>query len=236
MTNSISTARPMTARPMTGRTRTARRVTHSLALTLAAGALASAVVGLGQGPSLAQADPGDTFVAIGSSQLVQSEDLVAIQVKLDTETVVLNRNEPFSSCIGEGSRWTEVLRGARKPITATWTSRSKKSHALYESIGQAKTPAEAKTYAKTLVKAGIRDCQGGASPYDFHYGPTQSSRVGSGYAIWAVSYRGHSAKPDGGVAIIRKGEDFGIVQVSGTWGSAEQTMESVAKVAVDRLR
>ncbi len=28
----------------------------------------------------AQADPGDTFVAIGSSQLVTSEDLAAIQV------------------------------------------------------------------------------------------------------------------------------------------------------------
>ncbi|HEY5820501.1 MAG TPA: hypothetical protein VIT20_00905 [Propionibacteriaceae bacterium] len=225
-----------TSRTSAGRTHRTRRVVRSLALTLAAGAVASAAVGLGQGPSLAQADPGDTFVAIGSSQIVQSEDLVSIQIKLDTETVTLNRNNDFSACIGEGNRWTDVLPGAKKPVTAAWNSRSAKNKALYESIGQAETPAVAKSYANTLLKAGVRACQGTKSPYDFHYGPTESSSVGDGYATWAVSYRGTSTKPDGGVAIIRKGDKFGIVQVSGTWGPADQMMESVAKVAVDRLR
>jgi hypothetical protein len=42
-------------------------------------------------------------------------------------------------------------------------------------------------------------------------------------------------RPAGGVVVFRKGTNFGIVQVSGTWGLADQMMESVAKVAVDRL-
>ncbi len=35
--------------------------------------------------------------------------------------------------------------------------------------------------------------------------------------------------------MIRKGSNVGIVQVSGTWGPADQMMESVAKVATHRL-
>ena len=205
---------------------------------LVVGALALAAVaaiGGALGPSAAQADPGDTFVPIGSSQLVQSEDLAAIQVTLDTEAVTLNRDDDFSACLGQGNRWTQVLRGADKPVTAAWTSRRHEDQALYESIGQAKTPGKAKHYAKTLIKDAIRGCQRSASPWDFHYGPTESSRVGSGRATWALSYRGDATRPDGGVVVIRKGSNFGLVQVSGTWGPADQTLESVAKVAVDRL-
>jgi len=80
----------------TKRSRTTRRTIRSLAITLAAAATATvAMAGLGLGPSVARADPGDTFLPIGSSQLLQSEDLAAIQITLDTQTVVLNRDEDF---------------------------------------------------------------------------------------------------------------------------------------------
>ena len=82
---------------------------------------------------------------------------------------------------------------------------------------------------------GVRDCQGKPKGYDFHYGPITSSRVGSGYATWALSYRGTSTHPDGGVVVFGKGTNVGFIEVDGTFGSADQTMESVAKVAVDRL-
>jgi hypothetical protein len=172
---------------------------------------------------------------MGSSQLVQSEDLAAIQVKLDIESVVLNRDADFSSCLGEGNPWTAVLPGSPKPIQATWTSQGHNDQALYESIAQAKTPAKAKQYTKTLISSGIRACQGKKSPWDFHFGPIESSSVGSGYATWAVSYNGRHNQPDGGVAVVRKGSNFGIISVTGTWGPADQMMESVAKVAADRL-
>ena len=83
--------------------------------------------------------------------------------------------------------------------------------------------------------AGIRNCQGTKSKRDFHYGPTETSGVGSGTATWALSYRGDETSPDGGVVVFRKGSNFGFIQVSGTWGPADQTMESVAKEAVSRL-
>lgn len=209
---------------------------RSLALPLAAaGAATATVASLGLGPSVAQADPGDTFVATGSSQLVQSEDLTAIQVKLDTETVFLNRNTTFSSCIGEGGRWTDVVSGSGKPLTALWSSEHHKDLGLSEYLSQAKTPAQAKRWVRTLRREGIRDCQAGNERFDFHYGRTESSHVGSGFATWALSYRGNETKPDGGVVVFRKGTNVGYIQVSGTFGSAEQTMESVAKVAVSRL-
>ncbi|WP_020389778.1 hypothetical protein [Kribbella catacumbae] len=220
--------------------KTTRRPIRSL-VTVAAAVAAAAVVatiasaGPGSAPNLAQADPGDTFVPIGSSQLLQSEDLTAIQVKLDTAKVVLNRDDDFSSCLGEGNPWTSVLKGSNKPFTVSWTSRRNANQGLTESIAQAPTPAEAKAYAKTLVEEAIGLCQGDKSNFDFHYGATESSPVGKGSATWALSYTGDSKRADGGVIVFSKGTNFGILQVSGTWGPADQTMESLAKVAVSRL-
>lgn len=220
----------------TTRSRSTRRTGRLLALTAAAAAAATAATtAVGLSSFVARADPGDTFLPIGSSQLMQSEDLAAIQVKLDTETVVLNRDDAFSACIGEGNRWSDVLPGSGKPITAAWTSQAHGDQALYESIAQAATRNQARLYTKTLVDAGIRDCQGKARTRDFHYGQTYSSRVGSGFATWAVSYRADETHPDGGVVVFRKGTNFGFIEVNGTWGPARQTIESVAKVAVDRL-
>ncbi len=200
---------------------------------VAAGAttLTSALIGVG--PSTAAADPGDTYLPTGSSQLVQSEDLQSIQVDLDTEKVVLNRDGDFSSCLGEGNSWTEVLPGSPKPVTGTWTRRGHPSQSLSEYLAQAKTEAEAKRWEKILVQSGIRHCR--KPVYDFHYGPIESSNVGAGHASWAVSYSGESKRADGGVAVVRLGTSVGFVQVNGSWGPAWQTMESVAKVATHRL-
>ncbi|MEU4392149.1 hypothetical protein [Kribbella sp. NPDC023855] len=220
-------------------TKIARRPIRTLVLVTVAGAAATAAsagLGLGSGPTkTAQADPGDTVLPIGSSQLLQSEDLVSIEVPLDTAKVVLNRNDDFSSCLGEGNPWTAVLQGSAKPVTVSWSSRRNANQGLSESIAQAKTPAEAKGYAKTLVDEAIGQCQGSKSDWDFHYGKTTSSPVGTGTATWALSYTGDSKRADGGVIVFSKGNNFGIMHVTGTWGPAGQTMESLAKVAVSRL-
>jgi hypothetical protein len=230
----------MTSRTNTGSSTTSastrltrlRRASVSACALLAAGSVAAGSFWLSAAPT-AQADPGDTYVPIGSSRLVQSEDLEAIQVTLDTEQVVLNRNTDFSSCLGEGNSWTSVLKGSPKPISAYWTKRGNDRQSLSESIAQAKDAAQAKRYATTLVDDAVRACR--KPKFDFHYGPLQSSRVGSGYATWALSYSGKSRKADGGVVVVRKGTNVGFVQVNGTWGPADQMMEAVAKVAVDRL-
>ncbi len=165
--------------------KTTRRPLRSIVMataTIAAAAVVATIASAGPGsaPNLAKADPGDTFVPIGSSQLLQSEDLSAIQVTLDTAKVVLNRDDDFSSCLGEGNPWTAVLKGSKKPFTVSWTSRRQANKGLTESIAQAATPAEAKRYAKTLVEEAIGLCQGSKSSWDFHYGRTTSSPVGSG--------------------------------------------------------
>lgn len=215
---------------------TVRRTVRSLALTLSAAAVATAVTAtMGLGPAPASADPGDTFVPIGSSRVLQSEDLVAVQMGFDTESVALDRDQDFSACLGEGNPWSSVVPGTGKPINAAWTSRQHPNRALYETIAGAKTPAQAKRAASKLLNKAVRPCQGTHTRSDFHYGRLHFDRVGPGYATWAVSYRGNSDQPDGGVVVIRKDTNVGIVEVSGTWGPAEQMMESVAKVSVDRL-
>jgi hypothetical protein len=230
------TTRFNTGRSATTPSLSSRGTARSLALTVTGVVAATAVsAGLALGPSAAHADPGDTFVAIGSSQLVQSEDLAAIQVPLDTETVTLDRDDDFSSCLGEGNPWTSVLPGSSKPVTGVWSRRRHENQSVSEHIAQAKTPAKAKQLATTLLDVEVRGCQGKHSDFDFHYGPTTSFRVGSGFATWAASYTGQERRPDGGVVVVRKGTNFGLVYVNGTWGPVDQTLESVAKVAVDRL-
>lgn len=221
-----STRRPQRAR--------LRRGARALGATLAAGGLAAALsTALGAAPDVAAADPGDTFVAIGSSRLLQSEDLSAVLVPLDTATVVLNRDGDFSSCLGEGSTWREVLPGSARPITGTWTRRHHPGQQIEERIAQAPGVATAQGWERTLVDQAVRACR--TPTYDFHYGPLQRSRVGSAYATWALSYTGTSTKPDGGVVVVRDGTSVGYLQVSGAFGDAGQTLESVAKVAADRL-
>ncbi|GAA1845202.1 hypothetical protein ACFFOM_14140 [Microlunatus capsulatus] len=200
---------------------------------VAAGATTLASLGLGAGLVPAQADPGDTFVALGSSRLVQSEDLLALQIPLDTAKVQLGRDTDFSSCVGEGRPWTSVLPGSAAPVAGTWTQRGHRGPAISEHLAQAATDAQAARWARTLVDEGIRACR--TPGRAFHLGPLQTSRVGSGEATWALSYRGDRRTADGGVVVVRKGTTVGYLQVRGTWGPADQTLESVAKVATDRL-
>ncbi|MDX2973042.1 hypothetical protein [Kribbella solani] len=173
--------------------------------------------------------------AIGTSQLLQSGDLAAVSPKLDTANIALNWDEDFSSCLGEGNSWTETLRGARKAINVQWSSRKDPNLGLSESIGQAKTAAQAKGYAKTLIDKGIRGCQAGTSQWDFHYGKTHTVKVGTGVATWAASYTGSSTRADGGIVVVVNGTNFGIIQTNATAGSVDKAIASLAKSAVKRL-
>lgn len=228
MTPSTSTS---TASP---RPRRFRRAAGALALALLAAGAGTVTSGLlGAGPTVASADPGDTFVPTGSSQLFQSEDLDAAVVPLDSGHVVLGRDGDFSSCLGEGTSWTQVLPGSPKPVSILWTRRGHRDQTLAESLAQAPTEAQAKKWAATLVASGVQACRKPTT--DFHYGPVHTDPVGSGVASWAVSYRGKQTHASGGVAVVRQGTSVGFVQVSGSWGPSGQTMESVAKLATQRL-
>lgn len=214
-------------------TRPTRRAAISVACALlAAGSAVTASTLLGAAPP-AQADPGDTFVAIGTSRLVESEDLESIQLDLDTETVTLGRDGDYSPCLGEGNPWSAGLPGSPAPIDAVWTHQGDDGEVLGEKIVQAASPGQAKRYARTLVDTELRGCR--TPRFDFHYGPRRSTRVGSGHATWALSYPGDARRPDGGVVIIRKGSTVGFLQLS-TSEASHQALESVAKVAVARLR
>ena len=218
-------------RPVRGLRRTAGVL--ALALT-AAGVTTATSALLGVAPPVAQADPGDTYVPTGTSQLVQSEDLESILIPLNTEKVMLGRDPDFSSCLGEGNRWTEVLPGSPKPVSSVWTRPRHPDEVLTEYIAQAPNEAEAKRWEATLMADGIKACRKPVR-YDFHFGPLHTGHVGPGTATWAASYRGQATRADGGVAVVREGVNVGFLEVTGTWNPAWQTMESVAKVATHRF-
>lgn len=201
---------------------------------LASAAVLAAGVGLASGSPTAQADPGDTFVPLGTSQLVQSEDLSSIQLPYDTAAVSVARDGDFSSCLGEDNPWTSVLPGSPKPFRLTWTT-AKGHGALYETLAQAPTERDAKRFAKTLQAKAVRDCQGTRSPWDFHFGPTTTDPVGSATATWALTYKGSSSRATGGIVVLRKGTTVGLVEVTTPSRATNQQLESIAKVTASRL-
>jgi hypothetical protein len=206
---------------------------RSLALTVSAAAAATALtVSLAGSIPSATADPGDTYVPTGSSRLVQSEDLQAIELPYDSAQVTLGRNQSFPSCRGKSTSWTSLLPGSATPVAGTWSQRGH-SGKLRELIAQADDEAEARQWESTLVRSVLTAC--GGTKTSPQHGPVHHDSVGSGRATWAVLRTGTPAHAEGGVVVIRQGTSVGLVMAYGDWRSPTQTVESVAKISVDRL-
>lgn len=209
------------------------RLLRSLALTVsAAGAATALTLSLAGSIPSATADPGDTYVPTGSSRLVQSEDLEAIELPYDSARVSLGRDQSFPSCRGRSTSWTDLLPGSPTPVAATWSQRGHNGK-LRELIAQADDEAQARRWEAALVRSALTDC--GGSKSSPQHGPVHVDSVGSGRATWAVLRSGSPARAKGGVVVIRQGTSVGLVLAYGDWRSPTQTVESVAKVSVDRL-
>lgn len=221
--NSSATTRPRSL---------GRRLRPLALVTAAAGVAATLIVSLTATPPTAGADPGDTYVPIGTSQLVQSEDLASIELPYNSQKIVLGKDSGFSNCLSGTTTWTQLLPGSAAPITATWRQRGHHGE-MVELIAQARTETQAKQWEAKLITSAVRACTG--SDKGWHYGSVHHDRVGNGEASWALLYTGTRRHADGGVVVIRKGTDVGFVDAEGDWAHPGQTMESVAKVAVDRL-
>ena len=205
-------------------TNKARRVLRALALTAAAAATATCL-----GAAADAAPPQPPF---GSSSLLQSEDFNDVAVKLDVETVSLYGGQGLDACSGE-TRMYDITHSDVE-TGATWTSLRNPDQLLTETTARAGSTADARMFAKTLTNQ-LRTCQHEPKGH-WYYGKARSLTVGTGSATWFMTYDGDgSTYPTGGVAVVRDGNTFGVLELTAPSGSPVKTVKALTAAAVQRL-
>lgn len=210
------------------RSKTIRRTaTTALAMTAAA-----AVVAIGLTTSGAAADPVATQDPFGSSSLLQSEDFDDVAVNLDTETVALYGGQALSACTGEATMYS--ITGSDTETGAIWTSLRNSDQLLTETTTRAKGPADTTKFTKKLTDK-LRSCQHEPKGH-WHYGKARKLAVNGGSATWFMTYDGNgNGYPTGGVAVVRNGNQFGIVELTSPSGDPVKTMKQLTTAAIQRL-
>jgi hypothetical protein len=208
-------------------TKIRRTATTVLAMSVAAGALAVGLTTTG-----AAADPGATQNPFGSSSLLQSEDFNDVAVKLDTETVALDGGQALSACTGEEGMYD--ITKSDIETGATWTSLRNSDQLLTETTTRAKGPADTTKFAKKLT-GQIRSCQHEPKGH-WRFGKARTLKVDGGSATWFLSYSGDgSTYPTGGAAVVRNGNQFGIIELTSPSGDPTKTMKQLTAAAIQRL-
>lgn len=204
-----------------------RAATTTLAMTVVAGAAA-----IGLTSSGATADPGATQNPFGSSSLLQSEDFNDVAVRLDVETVALEGGQALSACTGEAGMYT--ITDSDSEVGATWTSLRNSDQLLTETTARADGPADTTRFAKKLTDR-IRACQHEPKGH-WYYGKARTMNINGGSATWFMSYGGdENTYPTGGIAIVRNGNQFGILELASPSGEPVKTVEQLTAAAIQRL-
>lgn len=210
------------------RGKTIRR-TAATVLTMTA---AAGVVAVGLTTSGAAADPGATQDPFGSSSLLQSEDFDDVAVKLDTETVALYGGQALSACTGEATMYS--LTGSDTETGAIWTSLRNSDQLLTETTARAKGPADTTKFAKKLTDK-LRSCQHEPKGH-WRYGKARRLEINGGSATYFMSYDGKgNGYPTGGVAVVRNGNQFGILELTSPSGDPVKTVKQLSAAAIQRL-
>lgn len=87
---------------------------------------------------------------------------------------------------------------------------------------------------KELTTAA-RDCQTEPKGH-WYYGKAHTLTTEGGSATWFMSYSGDgSTYPTGGVAVVRNGNQFGIVELTAPSGDPVKTVQQLTTAAIHRL-
>lgn len=217
----------------TRRGRTAGAVALAGAALIAVGAgthAASADTGSAGGPATARtarlAEPG-----LGSGNLIQSEDFFQQQLAPVGATVDLTGKQALSACSGEETMRALTKGKASAYADVTWNFDTRDS-LLTESVADGSTGASAASYEKRLNTL-VRGCQDEPDGH-WYYGKAHKLTVKAGEGSWYPAFNG-DGQVAGGVAVIRSGHRFGIVELSGQPGDDPGYIEGIAAAAVNRL-
>ncbi|MCD9879984.1 hypothetical protein [Streptomyces guryensis] len=168
---------------------------------------------------------------LGSAGLMQSDDFFQQGLAPVRATVDLTGKQALSACSGEETM-RELTKGkAAAYADVTWTFDTKGT-LLTESAADGSTDTSAASYEKQLDKL-VRGCQDEPRGH-WYYGKGHAITVKAGGGSWYPAFNG-DGKVAGGVAVIRSGHRFGIVELTGQPSDDPGYMEGIAAAAVNRL-
>lgn len=169
--------------------------------------------------------------SLGSAGLMQSDDFFQQGLGPVRATVDLTGKQALSACSGEETM-RELTKGkAAAYADVTWTFDTKGT-SLTESAADGSTAASAASYQKQLDKL-VRGCQDEPQGH-WYYGKGHTFTVKAGEGSWYPAFNG-DGKVAGGVAVIRSGHRFGIVELAGQPSDDPGYMEGIAAAAANRL-
>ncbi|MGV9251739.1 hypothetical protein [Streptomyces sp. NPDC003697] len=192
----------------------------------AAGADTSSASRPATAPAAASARPG-----LGSAGLMQSDDFFQQGLAPVRAAVDLTGKQALSACSGEETM-RELTKGkAAAYADVTW-SFDTEGTSLTESVADGSTDTSAASYEKQLDKL-VRGCQDEPRGH-WYYGEGHTITVKAGVGSWYPAFSG-DGKVAGGVAVIRSGHRFGIVELTGQPSDDPGYMEGITAAAVTRL-
>ncbi|MEE4541296.1 hypothetical protein V2S66_04860 [Streptomyces sp. V4-01] len=168
---------------------------------------------------------------LGSGNLVQSGDFYQQGMTPLSATVDLTGDQALSACSGEESMRTLTQGKAAAYADVAWTFEDRDSY-LTESVADAST-AKAAAADEKLLNALVRDCQDEVAGH-WYFGPAHAVSFPSGTATWYTAFSGDGVV-SGGVAVIRGGQRFGIVELTGQPGDDPGYVKGITAAAVSRL-
>ncbi|MFE1289920.1 hypothetical protein [Streptomyces sp. NPDC058751] len=222
----------------TGKKLSCRGRTAAVATSVGAALLA---VGIGMTPAAADtSSPSRVATAptarsaapgLGSDNLIQSDDFFQQGLMPVGASVDLTGKQALSACSGETTMRTLTKGSASAYAGVTWAFDSSGS-SLTESVADGSTDASAVSYENQLNKV-VRGCQNEPAGH-WYYGQGHAITVPAGGGTWYPAFDG-DGKVAGGVAVIRSGHRFGIVELTGQPSDDPGYMKGMAAVAINRL-
>ncbi|MFF7970684.1 hypothetical protein [Streptomyces sp. NPDC007905] len=167
---------------------------------------------------------------LGSDNLIQSDDFFQQGLAPVGATLDMTGKQALSACSGEETMRALTKGKAGAYAGVTWTFDAKDA-LLTESVADGSTTSAA-SYEKRLNEL-VRSCQDEPAGH-WHYGKGHAITVKAGEGSWYPAFSAGN-KAAGGVAVIRSGHRFGIVELSGQPSDDPGYMEGIAAAAINRL-
>ncbi|MEV6742347.1 hypothetical protein AB0N14_37915 [Streptomyces sp. NPDC051104] len=214
--------------------------TAGVAASIGAALLA---VGIGAHPAAAGADTGlpnrpataptatPAEPRLGADNLIQRDDFFQQGLSPVGATVDMTGKQALSACSGEETMRTLTKGKAGAYADVTWTFDTKDT-LLTESVADGTTNTSAASYEKQINEL-VRSCQVEPAGH-WYYGKGHTITVKAGEGRWYPAFSGDGGAA-GGVAVIRSGHRFGIVELSGQPSDDLGYMEGIAAAAINRL-
>ncbi|MBA8793364.1 hypothetical protein FHX74_000969 [Friedmanniella endophytica] len=217
-----------------GRTVGRRRLSGRAGLALAGAGLLAAT-GLG---ALGQATPAQAAPSapLSTVDLLQSTDVGALRAnlgELNQQQTDLYGARTVSACTGEAGLDSVTGDKTLVSLGSTWSNADGENRALVtEAVAQARTPAAAARAANAVVTA-LRACQHEPKGH-WRYGRVYHGPLRDGDHVWLDAIDGNGTV-SGGVAVMLRGDRFGVVEVSNAVGDGDDAIKNTVLPAEQRL-